>query len=499
MQRFQLLIREPGKEPRHVPLTGTMTVGRSRRTDIHVADLEVGREQFRVGCEGQLVFVEGIGQTNRTTVDGVDLPPGERRLLSPNSLVRVGKTSFELLISPDSAVFSTSELPGRTMVAKGPGVRPAPSAPPPVPPPPPTPPPAPPPAPTPTPAAQEPTDGGGPMQTMRMSRPGPGLRGMPPANTTPPPGPVPPAPVPPPRPPHADNPPILNSRPGGAGAPPPSSSPPPAARAATTPPSPPIPPTPPSPPTPPPVEPVAARTAPPAPAPRATPKPSPLPDRPMTVALNPKAYAEAIGDASGIDLEARLHEEMPRLMVKSEGIRRRIRLLKPVTSVGRAESADVLLPIESVSEHHAELVFDGATWLVRDLGSTNGCLVDGALLRGDQAPMNRHTLVGFGAARAVFLRNDKQRAAADLREEQRAVKLLVQMGRLGRSEAQEAIRIVRSDPTQSLAEILLMDTPLQPGEWTTAVASARRQRGLLDGLGQFFAGLFRRKPKRLAP
>src|SRR5688572_21031779 len=78
MPRFQLLVRELGKPPRVVPLTKTITVGRSRRADLVLEDEEVGREQFRIGPEGTVLFVEGIGSTNRTVVDGVALEPGQR-------------------------------------------------------------------------------------------------------------------------------------------------------------------------------------------------------------------------------------------------------------------------------------------------------------------------------------------------------------------------------------------------------------------------------------
>lgn len=44
MPRFQLLVREPGKPPRVVPLSQPVVVGRSRRCDVVLEDEEVGRE-----------------------------------------------------------------------------------------------------------------------------------------------------------------------------------------------------------------------------------------------------------------------------------------------------------------------------------------------------------------------------------------------------------------------------------------------------------------------
>lgn len=46
-------------------------------------------------------------------------------------------------------------------------------------------------------------------------------------------------------------------------------------------------------------------------------------------------------------------------------------------TIGRDESADLCLPVSAVSRRHAELSLERGQWIVRDLGSTNGTLVDG--------------------------------------------------------------------------------------------------------------------------
>jgi len=45
--------------------------------------------------------------------------------------------------------------------------------------------------------------------------------------------------------------------------------------------------------------------------------------------------------------------------------------------IGREAPADLLLPVSAVSRRHAEIRQHRGQWLVRDLGSTNGTLVDG--------------------------------------------------------------------------------------------------------------------------
>ncbi len=209
------------------------------------------------------------------------------------------------------------------------------------------------------------------------------------------------------------------------------------------------------------------------------------------MALAPDLLQAELGpDAARVlELEARLHEAMPRLFVKSDPIRRRIRLLKTRCTLGRAENADALLPVESVSEAHAEIAFDGTTFTLRDCGSTNGTWVDGAQLRRTQQALTRHSLIGLGTVRAVFLCNDRGNAASDRRLEVRALRRLIAAGRVSREEGQQVLQIARGDASQSIAEILLEGTPLAVTDWVTAIATARTEVTLMDRLRQFLARL----------
>lgn len=175
----------------------------------------------------------------------------------------------------------------------------------------------------------------------------------------------------------------------------------------------------------------------------------------------------------GGDVESRLHQSVPRLFVKSEGLKRRVRLMKAVNRLGRAENADVLLPHESVSELHAEISFDGESWSLLDMGSTNGSVVDGNHLRRTNQRLRRNALIGVGALHLIFLCTDPKTAAQDRREEERALSLLVRAGRLNKGESSQILRLCRADSSQSIAETLMMETGLNPVDWANAVATAR--------------------------
>lgn len=74
---------------------------------------------------------------------------------------------------------------------------------------------------------------------------------------------------------------------------------------------------------------------------------------------------------------------------------RLIELDKTTQQVGRAEYCDIVLAEKSVSKLHAEFSYEHGSWCVRDLGSSNGVLVNGervdrAQLRcGDQVKLGR--------------------------------------------------------------------------------------------------------------
>ena len=485
MTRFQLIVQQLGKEPAVVPLTQAIVVGRSRRADLTIDDEEVGREQFRLGLENGRPFLEGIGTTNQTICDGAVIPSGHKRVLAAGASIRVGRTTFTIR---DTQTTEESKPGGDfmdvTLVAPRPS-GPAPSGPrPPVP------------GPvgdaTQTPV-QERTDAASPMRTMPGVRPG--ARGPDPDATMPPslPG---KKGAPPPPPPQPDVEPEQTMQMRGGPGYRPGQAPPPERTVAAQRPGP---------------QPDAHRTEPaqarPAPAPTPVAKVPPTPPpasgdrplRPTTIAVNPVDIAAEIskvdiGGPQPIDIEARLHEMLPRLFVKCDGMKRRVRLMKSRNMLGRAEAVDVLLPNESVSEQHAEILFDGTKWMLRDRGSTNGSFVDGGQLRGGSQELQRHSIIGLGIVRAIFLCNDRRDVAGQRRLEERAVKLLVQAGRLQADAGREALRVARADASQSIAELLLMDTPLSPAEWATAITTARGQRSFLDTVKQLLERL--RKNRR---
>jgi Protein of unknown function (DUF3662)/FHA domain len=69
--------------------------------------------------------------------------------------------------------------------------------------------------------------------------------------------------------------------------------------------------------------------------------------------------------------------------------------------IGRSRDADVVIDDPNVSRRHAEVRPSGGSWIVRDLGSTNGVKVNGRRIQGPQSLKPGDT-IELGTARVTF-------------------------------------------------------------------------------------------------
>ena len=78
----------------------------------------------------------------------------------------------------------------------------------------------------------------------------------------------------------------------------------------------------------------------------------------------------------------------------------RFLLNSDTTTAGRSPKSDIFLDDVTVSRAHAEFEREGATFMVRDLGSLNGTYVNGEIV--DTAPLKHHDEVRIGKYRFTF-------------------------------------------------------------------------------------------------
>jgi hypothetical protein len=69
--------------------------------------------------------------------------------------------------------------------------------------------------------------------------------------------------------------------------------------------------------------------------------------------------------------------------------------------LGRSRDADIVLDDPNVSRHHAEIRPSGGSWIVNDLGSTNGVKVNGRRVSGPQS-LKRGDEIELGTSRVTF-------------------------------------------------------------------------------------------------
>jgi hypothetical protein len=69
--------------------------------------------------------------------------------------------------------------------------------------------------------------------------------------------------------------------------------------------------------------------------------------------------------------------------------------------IGRSRDADVVLSDENISRRHAEVRPSGGSWIVKDLGSTNGVKVNGRRIQGPQSLKPGDT-IELGTSRITF-------------------------------------------------------------------------------------------------
>jgi hypothetical protein len=69
--------------------------------------------------------------------------------------------------------------------------------------------------------------------------------------------------------------------------------------------------------------------------------------------------------------------------------------------IGRSRDCDITVDDANVSRHHAEVRPSGGSWIVRDLGSTNGVKVNGRRIQGPQSLKPGDT-IELGTSRLTF-------------------------------------------------------------------------------------------------
>jgi pSer/pThr/pTyr-binding forkhead associated (FHA) protein len=134
----------------------------------------------------------------------------------------------------------------------------------------------------------------------------------------------------------------------------------------------------------------------PTPGRQSPPPPAVSPAPPATPASTP--HAAVGGDVLG------------RFLVRTGALKGQRLLIKvPIVNIGRADYCDLVIPDDSVSSQHAKLTRREGVWVLTDLDSTNGTLVDGERVHGE-VPIAPGAFVRFGDVQLLFEPTDDDAA-----------------------------------------------------------------------------------------
>jgi pSer/pThr/pTyr-binding forkhead associated (FHA) protein len=351
---------------REYEVGGAVVIGREAGCDVVLTGRSVSRRHAEVLASPKGYIVVDTS-TNGTFVNG-DRVEGQH-LLARGDVIQCGE--YELRFYAD--------------VAKQPPVAEAPAPPPPGAQPPSAPPPAAPPQPPTTEAPPQPAAPGAGYRLQQT------MHGLPGAPSDRPPAAPPPAAAPQAPPPQAPPPQAPPPQASPPQAPPPQAPPPQAPPPQASPPQAPPPQAPPPQAAPPQAPPPAA--APPAAPPAATPSPPPAAPPQAATPRAPAPAPTPSAPPGGV---------LANLIVRSGSLKgQRFPIKVPIVNVGRADYNDISIPDDSVSTTHAKLQRREGIWMLVDLESTNGTMVDGERVVGE-APLAPGAYVRFGEVQTIF-------------------------------------------------------------------------------------------------
>lgn len=107
-----------------------------------------------------------------------------------------------------------------------------------------------------------------------------------------------------------------------------------------------------------------------------------------------------------LPLPAKTLAAMPRIQFTTpDGASGALELDAERMTLGRADDNQLIITDDSVSSHHGEVAFDGSSWTLSDLGSTNGTKIDGS--RVEAVTLTHGSAFQLGNVDCVFVGDEE--------------------------------------------------------------------------------------------
>ncbi len=131
-----------------------------------------------------------------------------------------------------------------------------------------------------------------------------------------------------------------------------------------------------------------------------------------------------------------------------------VQIVKPITTIGRNKSNDIVVPDQKVSRQHVQLVWDKESWRIEKLSQNSSVTIDQQSI--EQAAIQHNSLVGLGEDTSfVFLlsiddgQDDATQRLSPSLSEKAAVPLSPAPGEIG----------IVTEPTSPMQQLMPAQTP----------------------------------------
>ena len=174
-----------------------------------------------------------------------------------------------------------------------------------------------------------------------------------------------------------------------------------------------------------------------------------------------------------------LQELNGRLLVFLKGGQKEFPITLPLVTIGRGRENDISIPHGSVSKYHAKLVWEEGEFVLYDLNSTNGTLVNGTLIQ--RCSLACGDTILFGQVEATFLCDRIERREVEESEisDEEVCQVLLSFGVLSRQQLALAKR-------EALKKGKTLQTIVISRGWVSPIQWAQAKEVALEGLTSSF-------------
>ncbi|RME87789.1 MAG: FHA domain-containing protein [Planctomycetota bacterium] len=167
------------------------------------------------------------------------------------------------------------------------------------------------------------------------------------------------------------------------------------------------------------------------------------------------------------DVQEALNNLKPHLLIAYGDNREVYEINQTLITIGREPSNDIVIPHHSISSRHAQLKFEQGQFLLEDLRSTNGTMVNGTLIH--RQNLVSPSLVLFGDVQCLFSTEDLMPSEVQGRLKKQILKSLIQHGYGSKKQINKIFSDQADRSLRAIGETLILQGLVKPEQWINLV------------------------------